>query len=298
MSKFHISSLLLLLFALVGTSAAAQLHLPLTRKDKDFKTHDPDEVADTLRNGSAEKRNELATELGIMAPDASNPAAKSDASCTSFNHVDQRQTHLRADADNSVIIADSGECDSTYLLVFDRGHKSEWRHVQTVRLASRAQRPEISFAELVQPGISEIIIHRETTRDSGAAEQENFVILKLLHDRLVPVLDTVERLEVTLPVRPENDGDNIQQSEQSTFSMVKAAPNAGAATHILEKEVLKEKKATITFYRSWNWDPDLERFRSSAGDGSDVVQWQAPKKVPAKQAATTSAHAPAAPPQK
>ena len=267
--------LLVWLLCLAGV-LNAQLHLPLIKKDKDkdFKTHDPDQVADTLRSGADQQRSELANELGIMAPNASNLAAKSSAPCTSFNHVEERQVHLRTDADNAVIIAESGECDSTYLIVFDRGHKSEWRHVQTVRLYSRVQHPEISFAELVQPGVSEIVVHRETTRESGANEQENFVVLKLLHDRLVTVLDTVERMEVILPVKPSDDSDNVEQSQQSTFNMVKAAANSGAVMRILEKEVLKEKQASITLYRSWNWDPELERFRSIGSDGSDVAQWQ------------------------
>ena len=278
--------LLVWLLCLVGVSNA-QLHLRLINKDKDkdFKTHDPDQVADTLRSGADPQRSELANELAIMAPNASNLAAKSSAPCTSFNHVEERQVRLRADADNAVIIADSGECDSTYLIIFDRGRKSEWRQVQTVRLYSRVQHPEISFAELVQAGVSEIVVHRETTRESGANEQENFVVLKLLRDRLVTVLDTVERMEVTLPVKPSDDSDNVDQSQQSTFNMVKAAANTGAVMRILEKEVLKEKQTSMTLYRSWNWDPELERFRSAGSDGSDVVQWQPPKQPANKTAA-------------
>jgi hypothetical protein len=79
--------------------------------------------------------------------------------------------------------------------------------------------------------------------------QENFVVLKLLHDRLVPVLDTVERLELTMPDRPENDADNVLQSQQSTFRLLKTEPNSGASMHILEKEVIKERETNLTCYR-------------------------------------------------
>jgi hypothetical protein len=243
--KIFCTSVLLVYFVAVSF---AQVPF-LKKKDQDFKTHEPDAVAGTLRSGNPAQRGQLATELDIMAPNFSNPAAKSNAPCVSFDHVDERRVRLRADADNAVIVADSGECDSTYLLVFEKERKSEWRHVQTVRLASHRQPPAVSFAELVQPGISEVMVHRETTHDSGSAQQESFVLLKLLHNRLVPVLDTVERYDLVMPNRPENHADNVEQSQQSTFIVVKGDTNAGPGTRILEKEVLKEKKTSLTLYR-------------------------------------------------
>jgi hypothetical protein len=256
----------------------------LKKKDQDFKTHEPDAVAGTLRSGNPTQRSQLATELDIMAPNFSDPAAKSNAPCVSFNRVDERRVRLRADADNAVIVADSGECDSTYLIVFDKERKSEWRHVQTVRLSWHIQHPEVSFAELVQPGVSEVVVHRETTRDSGSAQQENFVVLKLLHNRLVPVLDTVERYKLVMPNRPENDADNVEQTQQSTFTVVKGDAKVGPATRILEKEVLKERKESLTLYRYWSWDPELERFRSTAYDGSKDEPAAPTAKPPAKSA--------------
>jgi hypothetical protein len=278
--KIFCASVLLVYFVAVSF---AQVPF-LKKKDQDFKTHDPDAVAGTLRSGNPTQRSQLATELDIMAPNFSDPAAKSNAPCVSFNRVDERRVRLRADADNAVIVADSGECDSTYLIVFDKERKAEWRHVQTVRLSWRAEHPEVSFAELVQPGVSEVVVHRETTRDSGSAQQENFVVLKLLHNRLVPVLDTVERYKLVMPNRPENDADNVEQSQQSTFIVVKAGVNAGPPVRILEKEVLKEKKTSLTLYRYWSWDPGLERFRSTAYDGSKDEQAAPPAKPPAKKA--------------
>ncbi len=256
----------------------------LKKKDKEFQTHAPDAVASTLRSANPTQRSLLATELGITAPNFSDPAAKSAAPCVNFELVDERQVSLRADAENAVIIASSEECDSTYLIVFDNAKKSEWRHVQTVRLSSQVQHPEITFAELVQPGVSEIVVHHETTRNSGSAQQENFLVLKLLHDRLVPVLDTVERYDLVMPNRPENDADNVEQSQQSTFTVAKSDANTGPPTRILEKEVLKEKKVSLTLYRYWSWDPALERFRSTAYDGSDFAERLPPKKPAAKKA--------------
>lgn len=265
------------------TVSSAQVPF-LKKKDKDFKTHEPDAVAETLRSGNAEQASQLATELNIMAPDSSNPSAKPSAPCPSFDRVDERQVKLRADADNAVIVADSGECDSTYLIVFDKERKGEWQHVQTVRLPARVEHPEVSFAELVGPGISEVVVHRETTRDSGSAQQENFVILKLLHERLVTVLDTVESYDLVMPNRPENDADNVEQSQQSTFTVAKGDESTGPRIRILEKAVLKEKKDTFTLYRYWSWNPNLERFRSTAYDGSDFAEWLPPKKAAAKGA--------------
>jgi len=262
--------------------AASSAQVPfLKKKDKDFKTHEPDAVAETLRSGNPEQRSALATDLNIMAPDSSNPSAKPSAPCPSFDRVDERQVKLRADADNAVIVADSGECDSTYLIVFDKESKGEWQHVQTVRLPARVEHPEVSFAELVGPGTSEVVVHRETTRDSGSAQQENFLILKLLHSRLVTVLDTVESFDLVMPNRPENDADNVEQTQQSTFTVAKGDENTGPRIRILEKAVLKEKEDTFTLYRYWSWDPNLERFRSTAYDGGDFVEWLPPKKTAA-----------------
>jgi hypothetical protein len=261
------------LLLLVCFTAVAFAQVPfLKKKEKESKTYEPDAVANTLRSGSAVQRSQLATELGIITPNFSFPATKSDAPCVNFDHVDKQRVRLRTDAENAVIIASSGECDSIYILVFDKVQKSEWRQLPAVRLAARTQRPEVSFAELIQPGVSEIVVHRETTRNSGNAQQENFVVLKLLHNRLVSVLDTVERLELTMPDRPENNADNVVQSQQSTFSLVQADPKSGASTCILEKEVFKERKTNLTRYRLWSWDPELERFRSSPHDGSGIAQ--------------------------
>ena len=271
------------LVILVCFPAVSCAQLPFLKKNKDSKAHEPDAVFDTLRSGSAVQRSQLATELGIMTPNFSSPTAKSNAPCVNFDHVDERRVRLRTDAENVVIVASSGECDSTYIIVFDKAQKSEWHHL-AVRLAARAQPPEISFAELIQPGVSEIVVHREITRDSGSAQQENFVVLKLLHDWLVPVLDTAERVELTMPDQPENDADNVEQSQQSTFRLMKADPNSGASTRILEKEVLKQRKTNLTRYRLWSWDPELERFRSSPHDGSEIAQ-----PPPPKNAATPSA---------
>ena len=271
-----------LLFCLVTASSA---ELPFHKKEG-FQTHDPDTVATTLRSANPTQRSQLATELDIMAPDFSNPAAKSSAPCVSFDRVNEHKVRLRADAENAVIVADSGECDSTYLIVFEKEKKSEWRHVQTVRLSSHLEHPEISFAELVQPGVSEVVVQHETTRDSGAAQQQNYMILKLLHDRLVPVLDTVAKYDLVMPNVPENDSDNVEQSQQSTFTVARGDPKVGPGTRILEKEVLKEKKTSLTLYRYWTWDPGLERFRSTAYDGSKDEQAAPPKKPPAKKAGT------------
>src|SRR5664279_5991850 len=49
----------------------------LKKKDQDFKTREPDAVAGTLRSGNPTQRSQLATELDIMAPNFSDPAAKS-----------------------------------------------------------------------------------------------------------------------------------------------------------------------------------------------------------------------------
>lgn len=197
---------------------------------------------------------------------------------------------LRAGAENVVLLADSSECDSVYVVVFDKAPKSEWRHVQTVRLPARSQRPEVTFAEVIHPGVSEILVHRETTRDSGGAQQEDFVVLKMLHDRVEVVLDATERSEITLANRTPTEADNLQQTQTSTFSLLKAGPNSAAAYRLLEKEVVIDNKTAITRYRVWSWDPELEQFRPAPFDAGDVRPTPPPaKKPPAKTPAASTA---------
>jgi hypothetical protein len=265
----------------MALAAAALADFPFKKKPQEFQTHVPAEVAAMLRSGAAVKRNDLALELGIFAPNPSNAAAKSTAPCVTFHHVEERPVTLRAGSENVVLLADSTECDSTYVVIFDKAPKSEWRHVQTVRLPSRAQRPEVTFVELIQPGVSEIVVHHETSRDSGSVQQENFVVLKMLHDRIEVVLDTTERSEITLANRSGTETDNLQQSQVSTFELLKAAPNSAAIYRVFEKQVLTDNKTSITLYRVWTWDPELERFRSSPIDGGDVKPAPPPAKKPA-----------------
>lgn len=254
----------------IGLAATALAELPFKKKQQPFTTHSPSEVAHTLDEGTPAQRNELAMELGILAPNPSKPGADSNSPCVNFHHMESRPVVLRAGAENEVLLADSTECDSIYVVVFDKAPKSEWRHVHTVRLPAHAQRPEISFAELIHPGVSEILVHKETTRDSGSAQQQDFVVLKLIGDRLEAVMDATERSEITLANPTPAEADNLTQTQTSTFNLLKSPPNSAAAYRILEKEVITDNKTTITRYRVWTWDPELERFRPTPIDGGDA----------------------------
>ena len=265
---------------ILALAATAPADFPFKKKPAEFTTHKPSDVADTLRSGTAVQRNDLALELGILTPNPSDSATKSNSPCVNFHHVEERSVTLRAGYENVVLLADASECDSTYIVVFDKAPKSEWRHVQTVSLPSRAQRPEVSFAELIQPGVSEIVVHRETTRDSGSAQQESFVVLKMLHDRMEVVLDAAERSELTLANRSAAETDNLEQSQTSTFTLLKSAPKSAATFRFLEKQVSTDNKTTVTLYRVWTWDPELERFRPALFDAGDVRQVPAPAKKP------------------
>jgi len=265
---------------LLSLLASASAELPFKKKPQEFQTRVPGEVAHTLQEGSAVQRNDLALELGIYAPNPSSGAVKSNSPCVDFSHIDQREVKLRADAENALLIADSSVCDSTYLVIFDKAPKSEWRHVQTIRLAARIGRPEITYAELIQPGVSEILVYHETTSETGTYSQQNFVVLKLLHDRVEAVLDTTQRSEITLTNHPPSETANLRQTQTSTFNVMKAAPNSAAQFRVLEKEVITDNQVTINRYRIWTWDPGLERFRPAPYDGADVRRVPAPLKKP------------------
>jgi hypothetical protein len=272
MKIFYTSVLML---ALSGVTFA---DLPFKKKQQPFTTQSPSAVAHTLDEGTPSQRNDLAVQLGIFAPNPSKPGTNSNSPCVNFHHMESRPVVLRSDAENEVVVAESTECESTYIIVFDQAPKSEWRHVQTVRLPSRAQRPEVTFAELIQSGVSEILVHHETSTDSGAVQQENFVVLKLLHDRVEVVLDTTEHSELTLANRSAAETDNLQQTLTSTFSLLKSPPNSAALFRIFEKQVVTDNKTTITRNQVWTWDPELERFRLSPIDGGEVKPAPTPKK--------------------
>ncbi len=271
----------IVLVSLVVTAAA---ELPFKKKPQEFTTHRPDDVANTLRNGTPVQRNDLALELGILAPNPSKPGTNSNSPCVTFHKVEERPVKLRAGAENVVLLADSTECDSLYVVIFDKAPKSEWRHVQTIRLPSRDLPPEITFSDLIQPGVSEILVHHEATRDSGAAQQQDFVVLKMLHDHVAVVLDTTEKSEITLTNGTPSETDNLMQTETSTFSELKSAPNSVAQFRILEKQVVTDNKTTITRYSVWTWDPELERFRPAPFDGGDARPAPPPAKKPAAAA--------------
>src|SRR5664279_4493378 len=146
---------LLLLFLL----SSANAELPFKKKPQEFQTRVPAEVAHTLQQGSAVQRNDLALELGIYAPNPSSGAVKSNSPCVDFSRVDERQPKLLPDSENTLLIADSSVCESTYLVIFEKTPKSEWRHIQTIRLSARTGRPEITYAELIHPGSSEILVY-------------------------------------------------------------------------------------------------------------------------------------------
>jgi hypothetical protein len=269
-------------FLVLAMAGSAFGDLPFKKKQQEFVTRKPDEVAHTLQNGTAVERNNLATELGIFAPNPSKPGTDSNSPCVNFHHIDSRPIALRSGAENVVLLADSSECDSIYILFFDKAPKSEWRHVQTVRLPANAQRPEVSFVELIQPGVSEILVHKETTRDSGSAQQQDFVVLKLVGDRVEVVMDATERSEITLTNRTPSEDDNLTQTQTSTFNLLKSPPNSAATYRLLEKEVITDNKTVVTRYRVWTWDPEIERFRPVPFDGGDARPAPPAKKPAAK----------------
>lgn len=278
--------------------APAQMHLPLKKKDPDTKTHNLDKVVETLRGGEKPALNDLATELHIMAPDPSNPSAVSDSVCNSFSQVEDKKLRMKQDAQDAVIVAYSKDCDSTYFIAFEEANKSGWRHLSTLRLSSRVQKPEVTYAEILRPGVSEVLVHGAITRDAGSVQQANFLVLQLWHDRLRSVLDTVERLDIDLPVLPSDDSDEVKQSLRSTFKVVEADAKSGASARILEQQVITERKSTITLHRSWIWSPELERFWWTASDETDLAQWppaQAPAKTAAKPAQAKPAGIPSSP---
>jgi hypothetical protein len=262
----------------------ALAELPFKKKQQAFTTRRPGEVAETLRNGNPVQRNDLTLELGIFAPGA---ATKTNSPCVDFSHIEERLVTLRAESENSVLVAESSACDSTYLVVFEKAPQSEWRHLQTVRLASRTQRPVISFVELIQPGVSEIMVRHETTLDTGGALQQDFVILKIVHDRVEVVLDAAERSEITLANRVPGETD-ILETQTSTFDLLKAPAGSPATYRLLEKQVITDNKITITRYKLWTWDPELERFHSAPFDGGDVRPAPAPARKPAPPPAKPS----------
>ena len=102
------------------------------------------------------------------------------------------------------------------------------------------------------------------------------------------VLDTTEQSEITLANRSAAETDNLQQTQTSTFDLLKAPPKSPAIFRILEKQVLTDNKTTVARYVVWTWDPELERFRSSPIDGGDVKPSPPPAKKPAAKTPTAA----------
>jgi hypothetical protein len=278
-----------ILLSFMLSASALAVDLPFKKKPQEFQTRKPNEVAETLQKGTPTERNDLSRELGILAPVPGDSAAKPNSPCVDFTKMQERTVTLRPDAENVVLVADSNACDSIYLIFFDRAPKSEWRHVQTVRLTARTVRPEVTFAELIQPGVSEIVVRHEVTRDSGSLFQQDFVVLKLLHDRVEVVMTATERSQITLTNRKSEETDILQQTQTSTFDLLKSAPNSSAAYRILEKDVITDNKTTINRAVSWTWNAELERFRPAPFDSGDAQPAPPAKKpaVPAKPSSPT-----------
>jgi hypothetical protein len=282
----------LIVLSLALCAAAPAVDLPFKRKQQEFQTRKPNEVSETLQKGTPTERNDLSRELGILAPVPGDSAAKPSSPCVDFTKVQERTVTLRANAENVVLVADSSACDSTYLVFFDKAPKSEWRHVQTVRLTARTVHPEVAFTELIHPGVSEIVVRHEVTRDSGSLFQQDFVVLKLLHDRVEVVLTATERSQITLANRKPEETDILQQTQKSTFDLLKSTPNSSAAYRILEKQVITDNKTTVSRAVLWTWNAELERFRPTPYDGGDAKP--AP---PAKKPASSPAKPPSPTPK-
>src|ERR1017187_8587386 len=98
--KTFYTSLLVFAFFL---PAIAELPLPFKKKpQQEFQTRVPADVAKTLRNGSPAQRNDLAIELGIVAPNPSSGKVNSNSPCVDFTHVEEKPVTLRTGAENEL----------------------------------------------------------------------------------------------------------------------------------------------------------------------------------------------------
>src|SRR3974377_1170672 len=89
-------------------------------------------------------------------------------------------------------------------------------------------------------------------------------------DRIEVVFDATERNKITRANRTPDDTDNLQQTQTSTFSLLRGPANSAAVYRILEKEVITDYKTSITRSRVWPWDPELEGFRPAPCDSGEA----------------------------
>jgi hypothetical protein len=227
----------------------------------------PEQMKNTLLNGTPAQRALLAKTLRLSIPKETRAGAAEDIPCPDTDSVDSQNVTLRKPGPQTVLVVHSHECSYVFLVVLERNAENAWSLVQTVPIVVHAAEPQIEFESLVEAGEKEIIVrHNEEDYGTGIIKMD-LTILRLTQSGLAVVFDETEHLVFAIPSNQPDDQPekNTEEYIDSEFRFVSPdAPDATSLRWIEQKETIHKHKTEMVLYWRFVWNPRTKRFQSVA----------------------------------
>ncbi len=223
----------------------------------------PEEMKNTLLNGTTAQRESMVKTLQLFMPKEDRNKATQDIPCRDIDSVDLEHVTLRSSGTQAVLVARSHECEYVFLVVLERNAGGTWSLVQTVPLVSHVAEPQIEFESLVEAGQKEIVVrHNQEDYGTGIIKMD-MTIFKLTQMGLEVVFDEPEHSVFATPSDQPEDlpEENTEESIESEFRFVD--PDSSTATSlrwIEQKETIRKHQAEIVLNWRYVWNPRTLRF--------------------------------------
>ena len=119
----------------------------------------------------------------------------------------------------------------------------------------------MSYASLVTPGVSDVIVRRWQEDGGSGFDQEGMIIFAWGPEGPRVIFDEPSKLVFAIPT---NNGGKTDQSEDSSFSIDaddRTGDEHSAAKMITQRQSIRDHGVSIVRFWDYYWDPELGLFQ-------------------------------------
>lgn len=234
----------------------------------------PSKIREILLHGGQVEKKRMVESLKLFLPRGARwgneqlPCLEYQTITGQASTIELSQVVLKAPKPYTVIVAKPQDCEYQFLVVMDQIAPGRWAHLATVPILAKNWEPEISFARLIDPDESEIIVRNRTTDTGLGMHQRNITILKLFEGGLSVIFNEVEKQTFFIPITRNGEPADTEQSQESEFWLIDAEAGTQSIKNILERQVIGKGGKQIIRWRIFVWSPELKVFEGVPTEGN------------------------------
>lgn len=234
-------------FMLIALSAQAQVVEP--------SLPTPERIAEILKSDQEAAKRDLAKRLSIV--DDSGQPIPSDLQ---YDSVSLTYAVLEAPGPQAILQVDCQGCWWTFIVVLDESPENVWRHLTTLEIGGKYEKPKVSFLSVVSAQEKQIVLRRNEVFSGTGMWQYNLTVLKLHCGNLEAILDEPEEINFAVPSSNEEGSYNTQQTQNSEFRFASQMNDKAFPQVIYEHQTIKVHDRTVSRWRAFYWSPQLHRY--------------------------------------